>query len=368
MEENSENGRRILLDYAEGSIGGTLQGITIEKTKINAFFTAVILRGKRKNVASCIQAVQERGLLQIPPYKVIQGCNFDYKISNIHDITTVDKQLNEVIFGCATQHTLGERLTLNTHKQYKDVPKGKWVVDVHGGGLLAPRPDYIQRTFQKDNGSTLPILSKDIDLLLGERHVYWWNGRAIEKVPVTHFFTSFEEFDECSRTQEFQTALRDMNVIYVVLRKRETAINADRAYDDGKSTVSNKMFCSTTTLGILMESQNLIMTAGGRENAQKYIRGEGKKRSTEIHSFEFTIDSLAYDYDANCDESRGALCDCQNRGISYDSLFMYDTTLAAGVNPEYLKTWRETWRKIEKSSDLINILGQDSPQTRDRII
>ncbi len=345
-KKKDRTGRRIPLDYAKGVIESTRPGITVTKGKIETSFTAASFEGE--TIPDSIQAVQEKGLLQIPPYAVIRGATIYSETCRIKEINTIDEDLESVLGFTIPQHSLGERLDLNVNKSYKAISKGRWVVDVHGGGLIAPRPDYMRKNFHDRDKYTFPVRSDDINLLLGERHVYRWNGSILEKVPVTHFFTSFNEFEECSRTQEFQTALRDISAIYVILRKRKTAINADKAYDGRTGTISEYFFSSSeTTIGTLLESQSLIMTAGGRENARRYLRVEGRMRNEKVSASDFCIDSLDYEKYDKHRESRGSICDIASRGISYYPFYYYGYS-ATGIDPEDLKTWRNTWRTIEK--------------------
>jgi len=67
-----------------------------------------------------------------------------------------------------------------------------------------------------------PVSEQEKDLVLGEKQAYRWNGTQLEVVPV-RFFPSYEAFAEEAKTSEFKKALREMTVVYAVVRPAEQA-------------------------------------------------------------------------------------------------------------------------------------------------
>ncbi len=206
-------------------------------------------------VADSIQAVQGAGLLQVPTYAFINGRG--------------RASLDDFVWDRWFHDSLGERLTLSVCADYKDVPKGEYVVDIQGGGLYMPFHELIRSRIreivklcsgghsEKENRS-IPIMPEDKDLLLGERQVCRFDGEKIQTVPITHFFTSYSQFEDASESSEFQKSLRDWSAVYVVLRNREEARN-----------IYGGSLC--LPVGEHLDNPDLIIPAGGKSNLHRML-------------------------------------------------------------------------------------------------
>jgi len=202
----------------------------------------------KAGVVNSIRAVQNAGLMQTPTYLLVNGRAFaDY-----------DEIFSEFVWR-TWYDTLGERLTLETNKTYSGIDIGQYVVDIQNGGLFVPRPDKIEEAVKNNslvNGS-FPISTQDIDLLLGDRIAYQWNGRNLETVEVT--ILSYAEFLESSNDVAF---LRNMPV-YVVLRSLAEAQSNPSRYNEPIETQ--------------LDNPDLIIPSGGKIPLRSMLLDEDMK-------------------------------------------------------------------------------------------
>jgi len=169
-------------------------------------------------VADSIAAVQKANLLQTPTYFLGNGRKYADK----------DSEKPSTPVWVDWHDGLGERLTLQVEKGYNGVPNGLQVVDIQGAGIFMSRPEEIRAVVEgRDPSRKLknygyPVSEQEKDLVLGEKQAYRWNGTQLEVVPV-RFFPSYEAFAEEAKTSEFKKALREMTVVYAVVRPAEQA-------------------------------------------------------------------------------------------------------------------------------------------------
>ena len=306
----------ILLDKIKGGIEG--RGLRLGGGDLKA---ARFYREGRKGVADSVQAVQEAGLLQVPFYAYVQGRSFvgldDPVWTDFHD-------------------SLAERLTLKIDKSYDGIPKLKnIVVDIVGGGLFMPQHELIRNV---DCGGPpynfIKIASYDKDLLLGERHVYRWNGKKLEQVPVKYFFTSFAEFDDVSGTLEFQKALNDLSAVYVVLRSVREARKNPSDYKPITEQLNNP---------------DLIIPCGNRARLNRMLMEAQDKKKKQVPRFKWKKFNSRHDgykyFDTGLVSVLGGGTSCDVVKLNN---FGFDGA-SGGVAPEALEAWREAHTSEKES-------------------
>lgn len=276
-------------------------------------------------VCDSVQAVQEAGLLQVPTYAYVNGRSF----ANFNDSVWSE-----------FDHSLGERLVLRVNKSYKEISQGDFVVDVQGGGLFMPRHKVIRHAickYTKLCDNTMLISSKDKDLLLGERVVYRWDGKKVQKVPVTHFFTSYEQFLHTSGTPEFQKSLRDLSAVYVVLRSVSEAKQNRSGYLSIKKQLANP---------------DWIIPSGGKENLSRILMERSDKEGKQVSRFNPRFEgksfgSLHDGYD-NIDTGNCGIFVSYHENINVN--FCNGITgigNSCGVAPEALNAWRDALHEAQ---------------------
>lgn len=265
-------------------------------------------------VADSVEAVQSAGLLQVPTYAHAHGRSFEClespSWSEFHD-------------------TLGERLTLRVDKSYDGVSKGDYVVDVQGGGLFMPRHELIRRAILNRElvNNAMPIKSEDKDLLLGSRLVYRWDGRKVQVVPVTHFFTSYKQFSDVSQTEKFEKSLRDLSAVYVVVRPASEA----RQNPSGRRLIVEQL-----------SNPDLILACGSKARLNKMLMEAPDKEGKQVPRFNWEQFGSWHDGYQNVDTGRVGVLG--NDYYDYDVYYGYnvnDCGGSGGVAPEALDTWRE---------------------------
>lgn len=293
-----------------------IQGIEVKGLRIGGgeLKAARCYRSRNTGVADSVQAVQEAGLLQVPTYAHAHGRSFEGlespSWSEFHD-------------------TLGERLTLRAEKDYNGIPKGDYVVDVQGGGLFMPHHEVIRRAVLNRElvNNAMPIKSEDKDLLLGSRLIYRWDGRKVQVVPVTHFFTSYEQFSDVSQTQEFEKSLRDLSAVYVVVRPASEA----RQNPSGRRPLVEQL-----------SNPDLILACGSKARLNKMLMERPDKEGKQVPRFKWEQFGSWHDGYENVDTGRvGVLGSNYFNDLVYFEYDLGGIGGSGGVAPEALEAWRE---------------------------
>ncbi len=145
-------------------------------------------------VSDSIQAVQDAGLLQVPPHLINKSAFLTSKgISKKRPIH---------------YSSLAEKLEVNIPaNRYKEIHGGSYVINIIGAGFFMSRPEIMRSQIknnrlrnrgQYDNPG-FALTETDIDLLLGENQAWQFNGQKITTVHIP-LFTSFHEFMEKSKS------------------------------------------------------------------------------------------------------------------------------------------------------------------------